>query len=122
MNPFSLFRRKQAEPETVAITVAGQHLDARLRPDEELKELENALVTVLEGTGLGDFDLVEAARNSVIVHLSGPDGERLFHGIRSTLEGMPLCQGAHVLIQHGAKHRETTIEGRWVEENPAVTN
>lgn len=106
----SIFSRKpKQEPETVIITLAERHADARLRPDAALENLIDALAITLNDTDCGDFDIVESTRDASIIHLSGKDGETLFLSIKATLEGLPICEGARVRIEHASTARELTI-------------
>lgn len=109
MSIFSKTRKHEPEPETVIITLTERHADARLNATPALQELIDAIALSTEDTDCGDFDIVESTRNSTIIYLSGKDGEQLFLCIKATLEGLPICEGAHIRIEHASTARELTI-------------
>ena len=82
------------------------YLDGTGLPDEvyeecDLATIEDRLTEVIEREGLGEFDGNEIGPTEVTLFMYGPDAERLFAGIESTLRDYPLCQRARVVIREG---------------------
>jgi hypothetical protein len=100
------------EPHMVII-----YLDTSGLPDEvyeqyDMLTLEEQLTEVVEREQLGVFDGSEYGMDRAALFLLGPDGERLFAGIESTLRAYPLCQGASIVIDNGdpdGTRRELTL-------------
>src|SRR5215204_1778752 len=68
----------------------------------DLATIEDRLIEVIKRDQLGKFDGNEIGLDEATLYMYGPDAERLFAGIESTLREYPLCQGARVEIRRGA--------------------
>ena len=83
------------------------HLDCTGLPEHvyeqyDLATIEDTLIEVIKRDQLGKFDGNEIGLDEATLYMYGPDAERLFAGIESTLREYPLCQGARVEIRRGA--------------------
>jgi len=103
----NLFGKKQSpqnsKPSEQAVLV---YLDGSGLPDEvyekcDLATIEDRLIEVIEQKKLGEFDGNEIGPNETTLFMYGPDAEKLFAGIESTLRNYPLCNGARVVVRHG---------------------
>ena len=96
--------RSTTPPSEQAVLV---HLDCTGLPDHvyeqfDLATIGDKLVKVIKQEQLGEFDGNEVGPDEATLYMYGPDAERLFAGIESTLREYPLCQGARVEIRRGA--------------------
>lgn len=106
-----LFKRRKGQqtppaekPEDQAVLV---HLDGRGLPNEvyeryDIVTIEDQLIELLEGTGLGEFDGIERGQGEATLFLYGPDAELLFAAIDPLLRAYPLCRNARVVVRRGA--------------------
>jgi hypothetical protein len=83
------------------------HLDCTGLPEHvyqqyDLATIEDRLIKVIKRDQLGELDGNEVGPDEATLYMYGPDAERLFAGIESTLREYPLCQGARVEIRRGA--------------------
>lgn len=90
------------------------HLDGRENAIEprDLWPIEDALMEVIEREGLGEFDGNEVGPEDAILFMYGPDAERLFAAIETTLRANPICKGARAVIRRGepgAPEREVLL-------------
>ena len=118
MNIFKwLFGKKDADmsssinPTEQAVLV---HLNGTDLPDEiydkfDLFTLEDKLISVIESTGVGEFDGNEIGPTGATLYMYGRDAERLFEAIEKTLSDYPLCQGARVVIRYGGPGSDERI-------------
>lgn len=95
--------RSSTPPSEQAVIV---HLDCKGPPDHiyeqyDLATIEDRLIKVIKHAQLGEFDGNEMAPDEATLYMYGPDAEKLFAGIESTLREYPLCQGARVEIRRG---------------------
>ena len=96
--------RSTTSPPEQAVIV---HLDCTGLPDHvyeqyDLATIEDRLIKVIKQSQLGEFDGNEVGPDEATLYMYGPDAERLFACIESTLREYPLCQGARVEIRRGA--------------------
>lgn len=75
--------------------------DASYSP-EELADLEDALSSLLNQAGVGEFDGNEIGPNETTLFLYGPDADVLFSVVRETLRQNALCERARVILRYGA--------------------
>jgi hypothetical protein len=100
----SIFGQKSAAPPSEQAVIV--HLDCGL-PEHvyqqyDLATIEDRLIKVIKREQLGELDGNEVGPDEATLYMYGPDAERLFAGIESTLREYPLCQGARVEIRRGA--------------------
>lgn len=105
----SILRRifKQTSTTTPSEQAVLVHLDCRTLPEHiyeqyDLATIEDRLIEVIKREQLGEFDGNEIGSDEATLYMYGPDAERLFAGIESTLREYPLCQRARVEIRRGA--------------------
>jgi len=79
----------------------GTSLPTEVYERRDVATLEDELVAVLEGSGLGEFDGDEAGPGETALYLYGPDAGALFAGIEPLLRGNPLCRNARVVVRFG---------------------
>ena len=91
-----------APQEAVLVHLDGSGLPADVNEQYDLATLEDRLIEVLSHSSLGEFDGNEVGPAEATLFMYGPDAERLFAGIESTLRAYPLCQNARVIIRRGA--------------------
>lgn len=91
-----------AEQEAVLIHLDGSSLADEVYEQHDLATLEEELIAVLDGTGLGEYDGNEFGPESTTLFLYGADANALFAGIEQALRANPLCQNARVEIRAGA--------------------
>jgi len=101
----SIFGQKSATPRSEQAVIV--HVDSTGLPEDvyehyDLATIEDRLIKVIKEDQLGEFDGNEVGRDEATLYMYGPDAERLFAGIESTLREYPLCQGARVEIRRGA--------------------
>jgi hypothetical protein len=101
----SIFGQKSATPPSEQAVIV--HLDCTGLPEHvyeqyDLATIEDRLIKVIKRDQLGDLDGNEVGPDEATLYMYGPDAERLFAGIESTLREYPLCQGARVEIRRGA--------------------
>ena len=114
-----LFGKRAAGPKSadtssqaVLVFLDGQGLPDDVYRDNDLATLEDHLLEAIQAGALGEFDGNEIGPAETTLYLYGPDAERLFSGIESTLRGHPLCQNARVVIRYGgpgAEQREIRL-------------
>src|SRR5262249_42745499 len=78
----------------------------------DLTTLEDQLIEVIEAGALGEFDGNEVRPAMTTLFMYGPDAERLFAGIESTLRASPFCRNARVVVRRGgpgADQREVRL-------------
>jgi len=101
----SIFGQKSATPrseQAVIVHVDSTGLPEHVYEQYDLATIEDRLIKVIKEDQLGEFDGNEVGRDEATLYMYGPDAERLFAGIESTLREYPLCQGARVEIRRGA--------------------
>jgi hypothetical protein len=92
---------------------AGQaviiHLDSAAAPGGKLTpavlaDLEENLGAIINRLGLGEFDGDEIAvdGSAATLYMYGPEADRLFSGIESTLRASQLSRKARVELRYGA--------------------
>jgi hypothetical protein len=83
----------------VYINVSGLPLD--VCEEHDLATIEDQICEIIEGDKLGKLDGNEVGPDGAALYMRGPDAEKLFAGIESTLHEHPLCRGARVFIRRG---------------------
>jgi len=68
---------------------------------EDLETLEDSLSEIIESRSLGEFDGNELGPNEATLFMYGPDAERLFKGIETTLRNSLLSSRSRVVIRYG---------------------
>lgn len=107
-----LFWKRKKATQAVLVHLDGAGLPADVYERYDLATIEDQLTTVLEESGLGEFDGNETGPAETVLFLYGPDAERLFAGIEETLRAYPLCKGARVVVRRGelgAQERTLTL-------------
>jgi hypothetical protein len=114
-----LFGKRRAPPEltgastqAVLIYLDGQGLPDHVYRDNDLSTLEDRLIQAIQAGALGEFDGNEVGPAETTLYMYGPDAERLFAGIESTLRGYPLSKNARVVLRYGgpgANQRELRL-------------
>src|SRR3990172_8204995 len=89
------------EEQAVLVHMTGQGLPPEVHEQYDLMTIEDELEAALEGKGIGEFDGNEIGPDGATLFLYGPDAERLFAAIESSLRAYPLCQHARVEIRRG---------------------
>jgi len=110
-------RRASTEPSGAPSQAVLVHLDGQGLPDDvyrnnDLATLEDRLREAIEAGVLGEFDGNEVGPTVTTLYMYGPDAERLFAGIESTLRAYPLCKNARVVVRSGgpgANQREVRL-------------
>ena len=93
---------QQASPQqAVLVYLDGVSLPPEVYERHDLSTLEDQLRGVLTEPSLGEYDGNEIRESETVLYLYGPDAERLYASIESTLRGYPLCRNARVLIRRG---------------------
>jgi len=66
-------------------------------------ELSDKLDSIVEASGLGEYDGHEIAvdRSDGFFFLYGPDAKKLYEVIKDTIEKTPFMQGANIRLQFG---------------------
>lgn len=113
------FGKRRASPEPIGASTQAVlvHLDGQGLPDDvyqdnDLATLEDQLRQAIEAGGLGEFDGNEVGPTETTLYMYGPDAERLFAGIESTLRAYPLCKNARIVVRcggPGANQREVRL-------------
>lgn len=101
-----------ASTNAVLVYLDGQGLPDLVYRDNDLSTLEDQLREVIQAGELGEFDGNEFGPAETTLYMYGPDAERLFAGIESTLRAYPLCQNARVVLRSGgpgANQRELRL-------------
>jgi hypothetical protein len=88
--------------ESVIVKLTQTGTTGSLSP-ESLFPLEDELISVLEDSGVGEFDGNEVALDgsAATLYMYGPDAERLFREVEPILRSSTLCRGATVEIRSG---------------------
>lgn len=97
---------QRSPQQAVLVHLDGTGLPEHVYQDCDLATIEDRLIEVIERERLGEFDGNEMGATEATLYMYGPDAERLFAGIESTLRAYPLCQGARVVIRRGAPGAE----------------
>jgi hypothetical protein len=116
MSLFSKFFTRKEPPrpteQAVLVYLNGTDLPDNVYAECDTATLEDRLIEVIERDSLGEFDGNEVGPTETKIFMYGPDAERLFGGIESTLRGYALCQRARVVIRKGgpgAEEREVRL-------------
>lgn len=114
-----LFGKRNVSPrsagtssQAVLVYLDGHGLPDKVYQDNDLATLEDQLLEAIQAGSLGELDGNEIGPAETTLYMYGPDAERLFAGIESTLRGHPLCQNARVVIRYGepgAEQREIRL-------------
>lgn len=91
----------RSDQQAVLVHLDGSGLPDHIYQEYDLATIEDQLIEVIEREGLGEFDGNEVGPGETTLFMYGPDAERLFAGIESTLRGYPLCQAARVEVRRG---------------------
>ena len=110
-------KRRPQEPSRAPTQAVLVHLDGQGLPDDvyrdnDLATIEDQLREAIEVGALGEFDGNEVGPTVTTLYMYGPDAERLFAGIESTLRAYPLCKNARVVVRcggPGADQREVRL-------------
>jgi hypothetical protein len=78
--------------QAVLVYLDGTGLPNHVYQENDLTTLEDQLIEVVDRESLGEFDGKELGPTETTLFPYGPDAERLFLGIESTLPSHPLCQ------------------------------
>jgi len=89
------------DEQAVLVHLDGVGLPANIYAEYDLVTLEDQLIEVIERDGLGEFDGNEIGLGTATLFMYGPDAERLYLAIETTLRAYPLCQGAQIVIRRG---------------------
>ena len=83
------------------VIIADAPRSAAPMPGSNLLTIEDQLTAVIARERLGEFDGNEVEGARTTLYMYGPDAERLFSGVESTLRAYALCQGAKVIVRRG---------------------
>ena len=74
-----------------------------LEEDEPFYELSDRLRSLVDGSGLGNYDGHEIAMDNTdgSFYMYGPDAKKLYEVVRETIEKTPFMKGANVVLQFG---------------------
>ncbi len=75
--------------------------------------LERTLTEVIADAGVGVYDGHEIALldgDDAYLFMYGPDADKLFEAVQSTLQGDPLLKGAKATLRYGTPDDETVAE------------
>ena len=74
-----------------------------LEEDEPFYDLSDKLRTIVEESGLGEYDGHEIAidNSDGSFYMYGPDAKKLYEVIRTTIEKTPFMEGANVILRFG---------------------
>ncbi len=104
---------KLREPQqAVMVYLDLDALPPEIADEYDLATLEEQLIAVIQEEKLGEFDGNEMGGDEVVLYMYGPDAERLYAGVRSTLRRYPLCRNARVVVRRGgpgAQQREERL-------------
>ncbi len=90
-----------------------------LQPLDPLHELEEELVTRLEGKNVGALDGYEIAMDGSdgFLFLYGPDADALYEVIEPALRASAVTQGGHATLRYGA-YNTPNVRERYIEIKP----
>jgi hypothetical protein len=98
----------------VHLTIGEEHFgDADSR--ESVRALEREIRTIVESTGVGEFDGDEFGGGEAVLYLYGADADKLYGAIEATLRAVSL-RPAHAILRYGdagdpaAQQRRIEIE------------
>ena len=91
----------KAREQAVIVHLDGQGLPAEVDDEFDLATIEDQLIDVIATHEVGEFDGNEVGQEGATLFMYGPDAERLFAAIESTLRAYPLCKGARVVVRRG---------------------
>jgi hypothetical protein len=74
-----------------------------LKDDEPFYDLSDKLKTIVEESGLGEYDGHEIAMNNSegSFYLYGPDAKKLYKVVKETIEKTPFMAGANIRLRLG---------------------
>jgi hypothetical protein len=74
-----------------------------LKEDEPFYELSDKLRTLVDESGLGEYDGHEIAMDNSdgSFYMYGPDAKKLYGVIKETIEKTPFMMGANVILRFG---------------------
>ncbi len=85
------------------------------RPLDPLFELEDELISALDGKSLGELDGHEIAMDGRdgTLYLYGPDADALFAAIEPLLKASPVTQGGNATLRYGGP-KESDVREKYV--------
>jgi len=74
-----------------------------LDEDEPFYDLSDKLRTLVDGSGLGEYDghEINMDNSDGSFYLYGPDAKMLYELIRNTIEKTPFMEGANIILRFG---------------------
>jgi hypothetical protein len=105
-------KNPKIEDQAVLLYLDVKTLSKEIYEKYDLMTLEEKIIEVIKGRGLGEYDGNEIGSGETVIFLYGPDAEKLFAAIEPIIRSYPLCKNARVLIRQGgpgAKQREVRI-------------
>jgi hypothetical protein len=106
MGIFDVFKKKP-EPlakefdQAVIIKLRGSGLPEETYDTYDLSTLEDQIMEVIDGTGIGEYDGNEFGPDGATIYLYAPNADQLYERIENTLKAYPLCRDAQVTIRYG---------------------
>jgi hypothetical protein len=78
------------------LTIVGDSADT-----EKLFALEDRLAEAISKAKAGEFDGNEVGGGEYVLYMYGPDAEKLYRAVESTLRSFSAGPGSHVLLRWG---------------------
>lgn len=83
--------------QAIIIHIGTKNLPEGIHPDS----LEEEITAILSENDLGEFDGVDQGQGEIDMFIYGPDAEKIYSAIETTLNDSPLCVNARIEIRKG---------------------
>jgi hypothetical protein len=83
------------------IQLDGVNLPDEVYSDYDVSTLEDQLIDAIQKNNAGELDGHETGDKETTIFTYGPDADRLYAAMESTLKGYPLCKNARVIVRKG---------------------
>ncbi|MEZ5410183.1 MAG: hypothetical protein R2761_19290 [Acidimicrobiales bacterium] len=73
-----------------------------LRDDDTgLDEIEDPLIEAIQAAGVGEFDGIDIGADGAVLYMYGPDADRLWDAVETTVLAVGLGSGSYAVKRYG---------------------